>query len=82
MNINKTYKASVSKVVFMSLVVFVLTSVVFAFSRGKFELNVLGIGATFGLLLALFPLIYGLGQRVELSSTEIIYSFNLFSCKA
>jgi len=54
-------------------------SYIFAYARGSFELKGLGIGVVFGGLFALFPLVYGLGQKIDLSDKEISYSSNLLT---
>lgn len=77
MDKKKSYSSSVTKVVFISAVIFTVICLVFTFSRGKFELNGLGLGAIFGLLFALFPLVFGFGKKVELTDNEISYNSNL-----
>lgn len=79
MDTKKTYSSSPTKVVFISAVIFIVICLVFTFSRGKFELNSLGLGVTFGLLFALFPLVYGFGQKLELTDKEISYSSSLLA---
>jgi hypothetical protein len=73
---DKSYSASRKKVLFISATVLVVLCLVFAFSRGKFEVNGLGLGTIFGFLFALLLIIYGFGQKVELSKKEISYSSN------
>ncbi|KKQ40753.1 MAG: hypothetical protein US60_C0054G0012, partial [Microgenomates group bacterium GW2011_GWC1_37_8] len=75
----KSYSSSPKRVLLISAIIFVVMFLVFAFARGKFELYGLGLGAFFGALFALFPLVFGLGQKVELSDKEINYSSNLLA---
>ena len=63
----------------MSVIIFFVMCFIFAFGRGKFELYGLSLGVAFGLLFALFPLVYGFGQKVELTDKEISYSSSLLA---
>lgn len=75
----KSYSSSPQKVLLISAIIFIVMCLIFAFSRGKFELNGFGLGAILGALFALFPLVYGFGQRVELTDREISFSSNLLT---
>lgn len=79
MDKKKSYSSSITKVVFILAVIFTVICLVFTFSRGKFELNGLGLGAIFGLLFALFPLVFWFAQKVELTDREISCSSNLLA---
>lgn len=76
----KSYSSSPTKVVFISSVIFTAICLVFTPSKGKFDLTGLGLGATFGLLFALFPLVYGFGQKIKFTESEISYSSSLLAC--
>lgn len=76
---HQSYSSSHKKVFLISAIIFIVMCFIFAFARGSFELNGLGLGAIFGGLFALFPLMYGLGQKFDLTDKEIIYRSNLFA---
>lgn len=75
----KTYSSSPQRVLLISVLILVVISLVFAFARGKFELQGLALGIGFGALLAVIPLVVGLGQKVELTDAEIWYSPHLLA---
>lgn len=48
-----------------------------ALSKGSFDIAGLKLGMMIGAGLAVFPLFYGLGQRIEILKDEVVYSAHL-----
>jgi hypothetical protein len=69
--------ASWKRVWGVSAIIFLILSFAVAFSRGSFDFTGLKLGVMIGTGFAAFPLFYGLGQRIEISEDEVIYSAHL-----